>query len=320
MRALADRQQDRSCASGSRAGKLPSARTLPPARRLSGSAIDSYPRNWASAISRRFDHAWTKSTRTSRDGQLPASPGVGTLTRRLMIDPAGTPLPRSKQSVSLSCRGRLPSIRHIGTRAGSRVARGGCPQAAQREYRWIFERASTCGPPRREWEQDVTGRSARRDPPRRPTFDENSAHPWSANCFLDTVAVPGLVARVVFFRRYRLDLDWRLRRIARQQPEGGPMRRMGSLLVGVGVHDRSKMKKGHHRFQVMALGVSRIAVFWLHHPLNVGIGMPTPIRRRQISRETPEATTDTIGRTVRRAVWFGVMRFQATRKSLKFEV
>ena len=83
------RQRDRPFASGSRAGKLPFARTLPLARRLSGGAIDSYPRNCASGISRRFDHAWAKSTRTSRDGQLPASPGVGTLTRRLTIDPAG---------------------------------------------------------------------------------------------------------------------------------------------------------------------------------------------------------------------------------------
>jgi hypothetical protein len=86
--ALAERQRDRSCASGSRAGKLPSARTLPPARRLSGGAVDRYPRNWATGISHRFDHAWAKSTRTSRAGQLPASPRVGTLTRRLTIDPA----------------------------------------------------------------------------------------------------------------------------------------------------------------------------------------------------------------------------------------
>ena len=49
---------------------------------------------------------------------------------------------------SCHCRGRLASIRHIGTCAGSRVARGGRPQAAQRAYRGIFERASTCGLPR----------------------------------------------------------------------------------------------------------------------------------------------------------------------------
>jgi hypothetical protein len=48
--------------------------------------------------------------------------------------------------------------------------------------------------------------------------------------------------------------------------------------------------------------------------------MPTPIRRRLISRKTCEVTTDTTGRTVRRAVSFEAMRFQGIRKPLKFEV
>jgi hypothetical protein len=104
--------------------------------------------------------------------------------------PLALRLPRSKQSEFLSCRGRLPSIRHNGTRAGSRVARGGRPQAAQRAYRWIFERASTCGLPRdghragARWSRCATRRmGARRhlvaphggDRPRRPTLDENTS-------------------------------------------------------------------------------------------------------------------------------------------------
>jgi hypothetical protein len=70
----------------------------------------------------------------------------------------------------------------------------------------------------------------------------------------------------------------------------------------------------------MALLCIGVAVFWLHHPLNVGMRMPTPIRRRLISRKTCEMTTDTTGRTVRRAVWFEAMNFQSIRKRLKFEV
>jgi hypothetical protein len=73
---------------------------------------------------------------------------------------------------------------------------------------------------------------------------------------------------VIFLRRYGCDFHGRLRRVARQQPEGRSVRRARSLLVGVRVHcslpcpaeapgaKADKMKKGHHRFQVMALCVS----------------------------------------------------------------
>jgi hypothetical protein len=51
----------------------------------------------------------------------------------------------------------------------------------------------------------------------------------------------------------------------------------------------------------MALFVScpGVAVFWLHHPLNVGTSVPTLIRRRLNSGEA----TDTTGAETRRAVW-----------------
>jgi hypothetical protein len=46
--------------------------------------------------------------------------------------------------------------------------------------------------------------------------------------------------------------------------------------------------------------VSRVAVFWLHHPMNVGTSVPTlPIRRRFNSGEA----TDTTGAEARHAVW-----------------
>jgi hypothetical protein len=53
----------------------------------------------------------------------------------------------------------------------------------------------------------------------------------------------------------------------------------------------------------MALLCIGVAVFWLHHPLNVGIRMPTPIRRRLSSRQT-----DTTGRTVGHVVGVEAMR------------
>jgi hypothetical protein len=53
----------------------------------------------------------------------------------------------------------------------------------------------------------------------------------------------------------------------------------------------------------MALCVPVSLSFWLHHPLNVGIRMPTPIRRRFNSR-----TTDTAGAATRHAVWGEAMR------------
>jgi hypothetical protein len=64
----------------------------------------------------------------------------------------------------------------------------------------------------------------------------------------------------------------------------------------------------------MALLCIGVAVVWLHHPLNVGIRMPTPIRRRLSSR-----MTDTTGRTVGHAVRFETMRlseYQKTRPEL----
>jgi hypothetical protein len=44
-------------------------------------------------------------------------------------------------------------------------------------------------------------------------------------------------------------------------------------------------------------------VFWLHHPLNVGIRMPTLIRRRLSSRQT-----DTTGAVTRLAVYLEDIR------------
>ncbi len=70
---------------------------------------------------------------------------------------------------------------------------------------------------------------------------------------------------------------------------------------------KAEKTKGHHLFQVMAFGVSVSLVFWLHHPLNVGIRMPTLIRRR----------LDTTGRTVRHAVQGEDMRLSAYQKTAK---
>ena len=60
---LSPRQRCRSIASGSRAGKLLSARTLPLPRRLRGFPVDGYPRNWASGCPDPADHAWMKAPR-----------------------------------------------------------------------------------------------------------------------------------------------------------------------------------------------------------------------------------------------------------------
>ena len=84
---------------------------------------------------------------------------------------------------------------------------------------------------------------------------------------LYAVTVPRLVGRVIFIPRHGFDVQRRLRWVARQQREGRPVRRGWSRLVGVRVHfdslsrrsavrEGGQIKKGHHRFQVMALCVS----------------------------------------------------------------
>jgi hypothetical protein len=50
-----------------------------------------------------------------------------------------------------------------------------------------------------------------------------------------------------------------------------------------------------------------VAVFWLHHPLNVGTRVPTLIRRRLNRGEA----TDTTGAETRRAVWGEAMELRA---------
>jgi len=52
------------------------------------------------------------------------------------------------------------------------------------------------------------------------------------------------------------------------------------------------------------------AVFWLHHPLNVGTRSPTLIRRRLINGDT----TDTPAAATRLAGRFVAMSFKDTRK------
>ena len=101
---------------------------------------------------------------------------------------------RSKQTVFLAWGGRLSSLHHSGTRAGSRVARGGRPQAAQRACRWIPEaREHLWAAPRRAPRGCplVPMRKARRhlvaphcgDRPRRVMLDKNiSTQRRTANC------------------------------------------------------------------------------------------------------------------------------------------
>src|SRR6266487_3570370 len=139
-----------------------------------------------------------------------------------------------------------------------------------------------------------------------------------ATADLHAVAVAWLVGRVVLVR-HRLRFHRRFPIITCHQPERRSSRTW-SLRFRIRVHllspslvpptrlsAKAEKTKGPSPFSGDGPWCIGVAVFWLHHPLNVGIRMPTLIRRR----------LDTTGRTVRHAVQGEDMRLSAYQKTAK---